>query len=222
MKIKMLAGAIALVASAVTVSAQGRPEPDLDIVELKQALMQMERRVKELEEKTQDIRRGMSDDGRVPYLVINARLGLMSDFWARKPIYQGAMFSIGNAIDPFGMYLEMETLNGFAPSLGGRRSGIYVATLGTNRPGEEVQNIGIEAHAANSQYGNIPYYGDYTLADNSLFKGEGLRLVEMGGGARQQTISFSADWINLLDGQKTINQFGIQKQGAGINILWRR
>jgi hypothetical protein len=33
--------------------------------------------------------------------------------------------------------------------------------------------------------------------------------------------SLSGDWINLQDGQRRINQFGVQKKGGSANLLWR-
>jgi hypothetical protein len=188
---------------------------------LEQKIDVLEARIRQLEEKTQDIVRGVSDDGRVPYLAISARVGIMTTFWAKKPLFEDAVFSIGNAIDPLGVYVEMESPKGFAPPLDGRRSAIYVATLATDRPGEKTQNIGIEAHTANSSGGNIPFYGDYTFAENSPFKTEGLRLVEMADTRSQKILSLSVDWINLQDGQQRINQFGVQKKGGSANLLWR-
>ena len=201
--------------------AQDRLDLTPYINSLEQHIAELEARIKQLELKTQDITRGVSDDGKIPYLMIGARVGIFTSYWAKKPIYQGAAFSIGNPIDPFGIYVEMESEKGFAPSLDGRRSAVYLATLGTNRPGEKTQNIGVEAHAANSSGGNIPYYVDYSLAEDSPFKAEGLRLVEVAENQSQKLLSLSVDWINLQDGLQRINQFGVQKKGGSSNLLWR-
>lgn len=51
---------------------------------------------------------GLSDDGLVPYLQFNARVGICTNFWMKKPIGQGAGFSVG-AEDRFAVYAEVDT-----------------------------------------------------------------------------------------------------------------
>ena len=46
--------------------------------------MTLEERVAALEVLTQDLHRGLSDDGQVPFLQLNARLGVFTNFWSTK------------------------------------------------------------------------------------------------------------------------------------------
>src|SRR4051812_41317117 len=49
-------------------------------------LKALEDRIAALESKTQDMIRGVSSDGKVPYIQFNARLGVFTNYWCKKPL----------------------------------------------------------------------------------------------------------------------------------------
>lgn len=183
----------------------------------------IEERLDAIERITALIVRGDSDDGTVPYLKVNARLGMMTDFWCRKPIGQGAALSIGTAIDRFGLYAEIDAgADGFAACPDHPSTAIYAAVVVPHRPGEAQPNIAVEAHAANSPYGNLPYYGDYQYAPQSpVIPTEGVRLVEVdAAGNILRTVSMSANGITLKDGLQAIASWFVQRLTVGVKALW--
>ena len=123
--------------------------------------MTINERVTALEALLAGLSRGVSVDGRIPYLQFNGRIGVMTNFWARQPYGQGAALSVGTAIDRFGVYAEMETApDGFLPCDGHPTTAFYGAVLGPHRPGESQANIAFEAHAGNGPSENVALYAD--------------------------------------------------------------
>ena len=186
-------------------------------------LAALEARVAALEAKTQDITRGMSDDGKIPYLQINASVGLFTKFWSEKPLGQGAALSIGTNVHRFGLYSEIDAgPDGNAVCPDHPSTAIYGAVVVPHRPGENQPNIAIEAHAANSPVGNLPFLGEYQFAPSPLVKTEGIRLAETdNSGAIQRQLSVSANGLTLKDGVQAVAGYFIQKIGSSITKnLW--
>lgn len=74
--------------------------------------MTIEERLSALEAKTQDIHRDVWVDTvtglSIPYIQLNARLGIFTNFWSRKNVGQGAGLSVGTNIDRFAGYFEID------------------------------------------------------------------------------------------------------------------
>ncbi len=166
---------------------------------------------------------GLSVDLRVPYVMTMGRMGIMTKFWAEKEYGQGAGFSVG-CNDRYAGYFEVdEGPDGFAVCPNHPSTAVYGSVVVPHRPGEEQPNIAFEAHAANSPYGNLPFYGDYQYAPQSpLSPTEGMRLVERSAdGQVQRQVSFSANMVTLKDGVQVVTFFGVQKVGSVIvTSLW--
>src|SRR5438477_9221347 len=107
-------------------------------------MLTLEERVAALEALTQDLTRHMNDDGTVPYLQVNARIGVMTNFWARKPLGQGAALSVGTNIDRFGVYAEIDPGDdGYAACPDFPSTAVYASVVAPHRAGERQPNIAI-------------------------------------------------------------------------------
>lgn len=72
-----------------------------------QRITELETRLAEAEQVTKLFVVGVSDDGQVPYLMTLCRMGICTSFWMKKPLGQGAAFSVG-AKDRFAGYFEID------------------------------------------------------------------------------------------------------------------
>lgn len=100
---------------------------------------------------------GRNDEDTVPYVMTQGRLGIMTDYWCRQPIGQGAGLSVGTAIDRFAGYFEIDGVScPTHPS-----TAVYGAVVASN---PTQQNLAFEAHAQNAPHGNMAYYGDVQYA----------------------------------------------------------
>jgi len=189
--------------------------------------MTIDERLDALEAKTQDLHRTVfvcTETGQaIPGLQINARVGIMTNYWMHQNIGAGAAFSVGTAIDRFAVYAELDTgPDGFAVCADAPSTAIYAAVVVPHRPGERQPNIAIEAHAANAVAGNLPLYGSYQYAPQSpLVPTEGLRLVELtADGTPVRQLSLSGNGITLKDGAQSIVSWVIKKVGGARRTLW--
>ncbi len=100
---------------------------------------------------------GRSDDGRVPYVMTQGRFGVMTSYWSRKPVGQGAGLSVGSNVDRFALYAEIDPGDdGFAACPDHPSTAVYAAVVAPHRSGEAQPNIALEAHAANAPFGTRP------------------------------------------------------------------
>ena len=101
---------------------------------------------------------GLSDDGLVPYVSTAGRVGVMTNYWAKQPVGQGAGLSVGTAIDRFAGYFEIDPgPDGFAACPDHPSTAVYAAVVAPHRAGEAQANLALECHAANS-HENIAVY----------------------------------------------------------------
>ena len=166
---------------------------------------------------------GVSDDGAIPYVMTQGRVGVMTEFWSKKPLGQGAALSIGTAADRFGVYAEIDPgADGFAACPDQPSTAIFASVVVPHRPGEPQPNIAIGAVAANAPVGNLPFHGTYQYAPTpALLPTEGLRLVEMSAdGQVQRHLSISANGITLMDGVQRVAQWFVRKIGGPLKNLW--
>lgn len=187
----------------------------------------LKERMEILEYKTQDIVRGVSVDGRVPFVQFNSRVGINTRYFPSQPLGEGAVLSVGNNSDPFGVYIENEPEDSGTP-LDRPSIGLYVASLRPSRPEVRQPNIGIVSYTMHSPYGNIPFWGAYQFSSSPIaesFPNEGLRLSEVRNGDTPGTLltlkraSFLADGIKLRDGEQKIVEWTIEKDGIS-RRLW--
>ncbi len=75
---------------------------------VEQRLAALEARTAAAERITGMFKRGLSEDGLVPYLMLDGRLGIFTEFWSKKPWGQGAAFSVGCGADRFAGYFEID------------------------------------------------------------------------------------------------------------------
>ena len=103
---------------------------------------------------------GTSVDGLVPYVKTAGRVGVMSIFWAEKPVGQGAALSAGTAIDRYAIYGEIDAIT--CPNH--PSTAIYGSVVA---PNPTQKNLAFEAHAENAPNGNIGYYCDVQYSPNA-------------------------------------------------------
>ena len=207
-----------------TLSAQSTADLLRRIITLEEQVRALTTRVADQEYKTQDMVREMSDDGKVPYIQLNARLSLFGNYLAKKPIGEGATLTVGTNVDAIGEYIEIENASdGYGPAStdGQSHIGLFVASIAKPRPGKTQPNIGILSYATNSPSGNTPFIGSYQYAESSPYPYEGFRMVEVDGNhATQKSISFSSEGIILADGAQKVDNWLIQKGGYPSRHLW--
>lgn len=73
-----------------------------------QRIADLETRLAAAERITSMFTRGVSDDGKIPYLMLDGRLGIFTTYWMKKPWGQGAAFSVGCGADRFAGYFEVD------------------------------------------------------------------------------------------------------------------
>ena len=163
---------------------------------------------------------GLSDDGLVPYVSTAGRIGMMSNYWCKRAVGQGAAVSTGSAIDRFMAYFDVDPgLDGFATCPDHPATAAYGSSVQAHRPGEAQPNIAFEAHAANAPAGNICYYGDYQYAPNADIKTKGIWLREVNSaGDVLKEIIISANAITVKDGVQG-GGFSIRHMDAAGNVV---
>lgn len=116
----------------------------------------LEERVAGLETKLQKYENfftfGTTPDN-IKYVMTQGRVGVMTDYWAKKPYGQGAALSVGTITDRFAIYAENEAVHAGNPAA----VGLYVSVP---VPNPSQRNIAIEAHSANSGIANIVIHAD--------------------------------------------------------------
>lgn len=75
---------------------------------IEERLDALEARVAAAERITSMFTRGISDDGRIPWLMLDGRLGIFTTYWMKKPWGQGAALSVGCGADRFAGYFEVD------------------------------------------------------------------------------------------------------------------
>lgn len=166
---------------------------------------------------------GTSSDGLVPYVMTAGRVGVMTRFWAERPVGQGAGLSVGTAVDRFAGYFEIDPgPDGMAACPDHPSTAVYASVVAPHRAGEAQPNLAVEAHAANAPAGNLPFYGDYQYAPASpLVPTEGIRLAEVdAAGDVLRQVSASANGITLKDGAQFVTSWFVQKIGGIAKTLW--
>lgn len=104
---------------------------------------------------------GLSQDGRVPFVMTAGRVGVMTKFWAEQPVGQGAGLSVGTAVDRFAGLFEIDAgLDGFATCPNHPSTAIWAGVTLPHRPGEHQDNIAVEAHALNNVPRGVAYLID--------------------------------------------------------------
>lgn len=175
------------------------------------ATISLEDRVKALEEKTQDITRGVSSDGRVPYLQVNARVGVFTNYWSKMPVGQGAALSVGTNIDRFAGYFEVDEVS--TPDH--PTTALFASVVAPNYNGQP--NVAIEAHAKNAPAGTVGLFADTQYSPGSPLGTPVTPFVaqETDGSSRViRTATFSANAITLKDGLQSITEYDVQKVGS--------
>ena len=158
----------------------------------------------------------------VPFVKTAGRQGVMTDFWAKQPVGQGAGLSVGTAIDRFAGYFEIDTdATGHASCPNHPSTAVYAAVVAPHRVGELQPNIGVEAHAANAPAGNIPFYGTYQYAPQSpTTPTEGIRLAEVDStGTILRQVSLSANGITIRSGSQAAGPFKVVRDGQILATL---
>ena len=95
---------------------------------------------------------GLSDDGRIPYVITQGRFGVMTDYWSKQPWGKGAALSVGTITDRYGIYVEVEAAQPGAPS-----TAVYAAVPVVN---PTQRNIAYESHPTNSSVANVDLFAD--------------------------------------------------------------
>lgn len=186
--------------------------------------MTLEERVAALEAKTQDfLAREMNVGGTIPFEQVNANVGLFSRFWGVKPIGEGAALAVGCNGHRFAIYAAVDVgPDGFAPCPDHPTTAVYAESVSPHRPAEHQPNIGVESHAANSPYGNIPFYGTYQYAPQSPIgtPTEGIRLDEVdASGTVLRSVSISASGITIRSGSQPAGPFNVIRNGQVLATL---